>query len=598
MTTSDRQRDEKGAILVLAAVGVVMAMIAAALAIDLGFLAQEARRNQKVADLAALDAARVSPADYTVAALASASRNKFPTDPGYSLTAVEGIKVDGRCQAQPGAGTVCVTATSPHKNFFPFVGGLGSTSRAAMAGAPNAIGTVRVGSTVASADGSVSPTQDVLLDKTISALIGGNYSTDVIGWQGLASGSVTFAALTSALATATGNATFTAGTTDQVLQSTFTAAQLFTATADALSNSGNTADVSVASSVQNIGAQANGTSLNAPLKLYDLFNVGSVVVGNKQDVANVTLNVLELVTGGAILADGDHFATFDLTAANIVGGTIPGGFTGAKVSMGLIEAPQTSLPGPPGRDATNEYYTSAQTSQVRVKLEASFDIPLTNTITVVGVGSISSISVKVPYYLDLGRGHAYLERVNCGTSAEPTSVDVLGATDVGTSKLGTVSDADLRNKLVNPTPTTGVIGSALAGAVQVSITSTTGTTVPGNPGTLLTFTPPYTDDSPSQPVPGAAISLPALATTNTTATVLGVLNTGLLNDVISGVNASGLTFNSNTVGVNTSVLKPLYDALGMSFGGADVWAPPVQSCAALSQLGLPVPSAGPPVLRG
>ncbi len=597
MSRPEQRHDERGAILVLAAVGVVLAMIAAALAVDLGFLAQEARRNQKVADLAALDAARVLPADYTPAAVASAARNDFPTDAGYSVTAVEGVKVDGRCQAQPGAGTVCVTATSPHKNLFPFVGGLGSTSRAAMAGAPNPIGTVRVGSTVASADGSISTMQDTILDKTVSALIGGSYSTDAIGWQGLANGSVTFAALTSALATATGNAAFTAGTTDEVLQSTFTAAQLFTATADALSNSGDTADVGVASSVQNIAAKASGT-LSAPLKLRDLFNFGSVVVGNKQDVANVRLNVLELVTGGAILADGNHFASFNLAAGDIVGGAIPGGFTGAKLSMGLIEGPQTSFPGPPGRDGANAYFTSAHTSQVRVKLESSFKVPLTNAITVLGVGTITEIDVKVPYYLDLGRGHGYLERVNCGTSAEPTSVEILGATDVGTSKLGTVSDADLSNELANPTPTTGVIGSALGGSVQVSITSTTGTTVPGNPGTLLTFTPPYTDDSASQPVPGTAISLPALTTTNTTATVLGVLDSSLLNDVITGVNASGLTFDSDTVGVNTSILKPLYDALGMSFGGADVWAPPAQTCAALSQLGLPVSSSGPPVLRG
>jgi uncharacterized membrane protein len=383
-----------------------------------------------------------------------------------------------------------------------------------------------------------------------------------------------------------------------VLQSTFTAAQLFTATADALGNSGDTADVSVATSVQNIGAQASGTSLSAPLKLYDLFNFGSVVVGNKQDVANVTLNVLELVTGGAILADGNHFASFNLAAGDIVGGIIPGGFTGARLSMGLIEGPQTSFPGPPGRDAANEYFTSAHTSQVRVKLESSFTIPLSTAITVVGVGTITEIDVTVPYYLDLGRGHAYLERVNCSTSADPTSVEILGATDTGTSELGFVSDTHLADELASPEPTTGVIGSELAGSVQVSITSTTGTTFPANPGTLLTFTPPYSEDSPSQPVPGTPISLPALATTNTTATVLGVLNTGLLNDVITGVNSSGLTFDSDTVGVNTSILKPLYDALGMSFGGADVWAPPVQTCAALSQLGVPVASSGPPVLRG
>jgi uncharacterized membrane protein len=48
--------------LVMAIAGVILATICSALAIDLGFVAEEARINQKVADLAALDAAR-APSD-------------------------------------------------------------------------------------------------------------------------------------------------------------------------------------------------------------------------------------------------------------------------------------------------------------------------------------------------------------------------------------------------------------------------------------------------------------------------------------------------------------------------------------------------------
>jgi uncharacterized membrane protein len=264
--------------------------------------------------------------------------------------------------------------------------------------------------------------------------------------------------------------------------------------------------------------------------------------------------------------------------------------------MSLIEAPQQSFPGPPGKDASNNYYTQAHTSQVRVKLELGFTIPLTNVISILGVGSISSISVTVPYDLRLGQGHAYLEQINCGTTATPTSVVITGATDAGTSRLGAVSDADLKARVTNPVPQIGVIGSALLGAVEVKLTSATSTTITGNPGVPLTFSPPYAADSPSQPVPGTGINLPSLATTNTTATVSGILNTGLLNDVISGVNSSGLNFGSSGVGVNTAILQPLYDALGMSFGTADVWAPPVQTCAALS----PVPTqlTAVPVLKG
>jgi uncharacterized membrane protein len=588
-----RPRGERGSILVLSTVGLVLAMICAGLAVDLGTLANEARRNQKVADLAALDAARVTPANFQSAAVASAARNLFPTSAGYTVTAVEGVKTNGSCVAQSGAGSVCVTVTSPHKNDFPFVGGASSVSRSAMAGAGNAIGTVRVGSSLAAANGTIPSSEVPILNKLVSGLIGGTYSTSAVGWQGLTSSNVTFGALTSALGGVTGNGTFNTGTPDQIMNATFTVPQLLTAMANVLNANGNSSVATDVTGIKN-GVNVTGTNLSVPLKLYDLFDFGSFTLANKQDIANLQLNVYDLITGSAILADGDHFASFNLAVGDIIGGLIPGGFSGAKVSMSLIEAPQTAY-GPPGKDASGNWYTQAHTSQVRVKLEVGFNIPLTNVISIPLVGSITNIAVTVPYDLQLGQGHGYLKQVNCGATADPTSVVITGATDVGTSKLGAVTDADLKARVANPTPQIGVIGSALGGAVTVNLTNSTSTSIPGNSGVDLTFTPPYSNTSPSQPVPGTGINLPSLATTNTTASVLGVLNTGLLNDIINGVNASGLSFGSNTIGVNTSILQPVYDALGLSFGTADVWAPQVQTCAALSPV--PTQATATPVLK-
>jgi uncharacterized membrane protein len=69
---ANRDADERGAILILASVGMVIAMIAAGLAIDIGRLAQSAREDQKIADLAALDAVRGAATDYQTLATASA----------------------------------------------------------------------------------------------------------------------------------------------------------------------------------------------------------------------------------------------------------------------------------------------------------------------------------------------------------------------------------------------------------------------------------------------------------------------------------------------------------------------------------------------
>lgn len=596
-----RRQEERGAILILSVVGMVLAMIAAGLAIDIGRIAQAARDDQKVADLAALDAARVLPADYAVAAAASAARNGFPTGPGYSVTAIEGVKTNNQCVASVGAGSVCVTATSPHTNAFPFLGGRNSVTRTAMAGAGAAIGTVRVGSTLASVSGTLPPMEVLMLNKVFSSLTGGNYNINAVGWKGLADSSVTFSALTQALGGVTGNSAFTIGSTNEVLNSTFTANQLLTAMANVLNNSGNSSAATNVLGIRN-GINTTATYLSVPLKLYDLFDFGSVVVGNKQDVANMTLNVLELIRGGAILADGDHFASFNLAAADVVGGAIPGGFTNAKVSMGLIEAPQQSFPGPAGKDATNAYYTSAHTSQIRVKVDVTIRVPLSQPITVLGVTVLAAgtlVDASFSYYLDAGEAHGYLDAIRCGTSSTPTGVDIWGVTDVGKSQFGLVSDTDLRTEATTPVPASNQTVLSIAGLVNVKATGLVTTNIPGNAGIMRTFLPPYTDTSPSQTVPGTMLSLPSLANTSLTTEALVLnLNTGtLITDLVSGINATGLTFNSSAPGVATTILKPLYDSIGLSFGTADLWAPPVQNCSALSPLGSVI-NTNPPVLRG
>ncbi|MDQ4089413.1 MAG: hypothetical protein M3163_03805, partial [Actinomycetota bacterium] len=399
------------------------------------------------------------------------------------------------------------------------------------------------------------------------------------------------------------------GTTNEVLNTTFTAKQLLTATANVLNRNGNS---TVGTNVLGLanGVNTTGTTLTQDIKLYDLFNFGSVVVGNKQDVANAQLNVFDLIRGAAILADGDHFASFNLSAADVIGPAIPGGFTNAKISMGLIEAPQQSFPGPAGKDASNNYYTSADTSQIRVRLDVSIKFALTNALTTTVLDPITNLAVvntllpagslvnaTVSYYLNGGEAHAYLEAIRCGSSAVPTAVDIKGVTDVSTSKLGFVNDTSLRNQVTNPVPTTQTVITSLAGLINVKTTAVTGTDIPGNPGTIKTFTPPY-DGSTSQQVSGTTLSLPALAKTNLVVDplVVGLNSDSLLTDLVSGINSTGLTFNQNAPGVSTSILKPLYDALGLSFGTADLWAPPVQTCAAIS----PVPTqlTAVPVLRG
>lgn len=561
-----RRDDERGAVLVLAAFGLVLAMIASALSIDLGRLAQDKRNDQKVADMAALDAAWALGGDFQLAALQSATRNDFDfTAPGFGLIAEAG-NVDGTGAFQPGpasgATAVRVEVTSLMKNAF--ASGERSVKARAVATLGNGtgchlpdtciksdgspLGTVRVGSELAGASGTVGPTEVKILNKLIAPLIGGTVSIDAVGWKGVADATVAFERLRTALGLA-------AGTTDQVLDTTVTYRQLLDATVNALNADGSPSALAAVTPVAAIAAKVNA-ALGLQLKLRDLFGVTGAT-GSGKDAADATLSVLDIVRGGAFVADTDHFVSLDLSATDV--GAIPG-FNFARVKFGFIEAPDTASGAP--RDGAG-YHTMAETSQVRVLVEVNLILNLT------GLGLTD---VKVPYYLDAGSAQAFLDALHCSAgSTTPDSVDVLGVTKAGSSKLATVSDTSLASKTSTPVPGTARIVN-VAGLVTADTKSVLSLTIPGNPGTMLSFVPDYAT-APSQPVAGTSISLPTVATTdlNVTALVLGLNTAAIALDLSNGINNA-------SPAVKANILAPLYRSLGLSFAGADVWAPPVQEC--------------------
>ncbi|MFN2506895.1 MAG: hypothetical protein ABR540_22230, partial [Acidimicrobiales bacterium] len=233
-----RRDDERGAVLIMATVGLVLAVVSAALAVDLGRIAQERRSNQKVADLAALDASR-DLANAQAIAEASALRNGFPAGAGYSVVAIEGTKVNGTCVSAAGSGKVCVTVTSPVKNAFAS-GGSTIVAHAVAGAIP--VGGFMIGSSLATFDAS----RSAILDRFMGRwLRGTNLTAGLVSWQGLATGNVTLEALRFQLA----SAGVSAGTVNEMLTTNVTMAQVFKATADALTAQGDVANAAIANTL-------------------------------------------------------------------------------------------------------------------------------------------------------------------------------------------------------------------------------------------------------------------------------------------------------------------------------------------------------------
>lgn len=577
-----RRRDETGSILVLSVVGLTMAVIATALSVDIGRVAQERRRNQRVADMAALDAVRTLvanplPADPQAAVQGaagdSAVRNTFPTSAGYVVAARPGI-VDAAGDFVAGTPftAVEVKVTSPVDNAFAAGGRAVTVTAVATVGNGDGcalpelcenvdgtpIGTVRVGSRLVSANSTEATVMNRLLERTV----GGSYDLNAVGWEGISNGNVQFSRLRTALGYGTGS-------TDGVLDTNFKFRRLLDATVDALNADGSASSITAANRLAQIRSQVSATA-GADIQVRRLFAiVGNV--GSGMDVADARINVLDIVRGGLILADGDHFATVDLGVADV--GAVPG-LQAARVYFGLIEAPRTrsgppALLGPP-----LAYRTVADTAQVRLIVELDLNIDLGSQLGV--------RLVKVPYYLDAGRAQAKLHALNCVAGEDtPTSVDVWALTQAGSATMGAVSPPASIGGATPPAPgratlldtTVSVLGLGLV-RVQAAADPLVVAQLPGNPGVMRNFSAAETAADTSKPV--AATGSPTLTylTANdvdVTASAVGIDLLTVESNLIAGVNAA-------LPDMLAKIVQPTFRALGLSYAGADVWAPPPQDC--------------------
>ena len=523
-----RQPDEKGAILVLSAIGLVVAMIAAGLAVDIGRLASYARTDQKVADLAALDAVRVLPTDPTAAAQASAARNGFPTTTGYSVAAVEGVKSGSACQALSGAGSVCVTVTSPHTNTFPFLGGRTSVTRTSVA-SNAAFGGFTIGSSLVTIDTS----RSTLLNKFMGGILkGSDLSLSAVSWQGLAAGNVTLSALQTQLA----SMGFSVGTVSQLLSTNLTVNQLLQASAAALTAQGTVASLAAATTL---------TTLRASITNSTQFTLGQfmhVSQGADNTALASQLNVFQLLTSSAEVANGSNF----INISNV--GIAVGSVTSTDVSLQVIQPPQ-SYWGPVGGSVT----TGQVSLTVTPHLNLPVTVPLLASVTVTG-----AFPVKVTAAGATGT----LTAATCSGSAGITvNVDPTAFSGSATSSLNALVAVALIGNIANVTiPTTNVVPTTDGGASDLTFAYPSEFPPPAG-----TTTSKHTG---SQPI--GLSTLTQVTAGTPTVQLLGVTPLPVpVGTIVSAVLSAITPVLAN---VDNLVMTPLLQALGLDVGSADVTA--------------------------
>jgi uncharacterized membrane protein len=578
--------------MVMAAVAMVVVMGAASLSVDIGAVASRKRDVRKVADLAALDAttnlSKIVSDPLIVSKTAavrsvvedSAVRNGLVLDPSEPRTAVDvvlgeyldqvftacgaplGVDIidDATADLAIGSGlcvpnAVRVASTDVAPRYFAFfaedrtVNAVATAARArqgstsSLPGTPGTPGTrdnvatISAGSYVARAEVVTDPVLgNPLLPRVLRALLGNtgtnaSFAADAISYKGLAAQEIDLETLRGRLV-ANGDAS--AGTVDELLDAALTLDALYSAAADAVLLEGGAS--SAAADLDELASLAAASTTTGTFRFGDLFDIEA---GQPGSTGTAEVNVLDLVTSAAQVANGDNLFTIDLA------GALPAELAKATVTGTIIEPPVMAA-GPVG--------TRVTTGQVRFQL----DLELTDQVP---VALLLSSKVKLPVVVEAGNATAQITNIFNPDMADEAQqqVDVSTQTSGAYAGIGQLSAlSDLRNALPPSLPQVDMLLSDLASTVsspkQVTVAECQGE---------LAFVHPFDPSNPgyTQSVGCDPLELPVPLSSPVTDILGSVLGT-VLGDVNTAID--------NALGPVNQLVDQLTAGFGITVGGADV----------------------------
>lgn len=575
-------RNDRGAVLPILALFIVVLVLATSLAVDIGRLSDRNRDLQKVADLVALDAVRGIGTTHSAALVAtgstfltgienSAQNNGFPVvcttsttqanyeascastqagsrdtltvDLGFWCTATDATNTSSPCNGavipagKPGvllydtSGNNTPTAVQVGTgDFIKYYFGLGlvngqSASRSGTADL-SATADFGLGTSLA----SLNTNQSALLGPLLNALLGFNLSGQVVGYKGLASADLTLGALASQLG-------FDLGSSTTLLNSNVTLAGLYTAGAQVLSQNGDVADAALLNSI--------ATSVPSPLRnvsftLGDLFDVSASDLGA---ALSSDVNVLQLVNAAAQVANGSNAIT--LTSPGIA---LPGGLaTIGSVGLTITQPVKFKYHAHVG-DTLEAGQVALSLNVINISTAA-----VTSILTGLVGGLVGLVVTVGPATVSAGvaNGQATLTSVTCTPNPSFTVSVSSGAASL-TMSLPITAKASL--PLIGVIPLIG--GSLVATQTQNNVTKS------------LTFTFPPDTPGAAKDAGGGSLfwnSPPNVSTSNLT--LAGILNVGLLTSQLTSSLVVPLLN-----GINTQVIQPMQSLLGLTVADATVFS--------------------------
>lgn len=373
---------QHGAIGLMAAATLSLALVLMLLVVDTGRLYMEQRKLQRVVDSAALEAVSrggnclsgLSAATY---AGQSAVRNGYIVDGNNTLTttcgSVQTAASGLRAFTVDATQSTAVKVAASRTVTTSFAGGvqalftgsavsLNTTLNAsAVAAQPTpTVAQLNIRSTLA----SINTAQSNILNPLFSGLLGGNVNLTALGWDGLLNTDINLLSYLNQLAI---NLNVAAGNYTQLLNTQATVTQLIQAAATVVQLNGATATVITA-----LG-QLQVAAINAaPVKLGDILQLqtGTTAAG-----LDANLQLLQLIQGVVQLANSKSAVAATLPISVL-------GLANVTVRVKVIEPPQFSAIGDPARAKANPLGPDriyVRTAQIRTML--SVNLPVLSGVT-------------------------------------------------------------------------------------------------------------------------------------------------------------------------------------------------------------------------
>ncbi len=572
-----KARDERGSVAVLTAAAVAVLVVAAAFAVDLGMQRVVRSDMQALADVVALDAARLldgrnageiragsldQPSLQTTVDTSTARNSTtLGTVTGvkatliYVVTGVDGAQVpkrsvSGAVESVPdGLVPDAVYIEADGVVDFAFAPGSGAASRSALAEA-SSTACYRLGSYVA----AVRSGDSAVLSR-LNSFLGLNLS--VLSYQQIAAADITLAQLA---------ADPRIGSAEQLLTGSVGYANLVNATIDALKKE----------KTDNSAAVTALSSFLALASTTPTVRVGDALSISPTDAAalKTDLSVLDILAGTLMVANGKHAIDIPNIQAGVPG---VGDVTG---SLFVQQGPQLACgaPGSPGSVAR----TSQVSTDATVKFLNTPSINITPGFLIDGTLQTGKATGGITVNLGNAAGKlSATPKVHCGagTLVDPHtfSVDVTS----GVADYSLAADIELAGKVK-----LGVLGN-----LDVSATVAIRLAAPsGAPATTVALKLPPNDTTPVEVGQEPSLlrsAVPTVSVTNLDFTVsaaglltLGISRSALTANITQAILAGVVgpdgfvekTLRPFATNLDTMVVAPVASLLGLRVGGADVYA--------------------------